>query len=173
MKPGHPIRLMDRGLGHLGRFINRIALILCVALAGADLVVVIMEVVTRTAGATFIWTEELSRWLLVWITFVGASVVLKEKGHIRVEFFMTLCPEKLAWFIRLIGEIGVLFFLSFFTVFAWQVAVDALRIKGDIILIPMFYPKLGLVLGGGLMIIHQVHIIVQAMKPRGLHAEEK
>ena len=163
---------MDRGLGHLGRFINRIALILCVALAGADLVVVIMEVVTRTAGATFIWTEELSRWLLVWITFVGASVVLKEKGHIRVEFFMTLCPEKLAWFIRLIGEIGVLFFLSFFTVFAWQVAVDALRIKGDIILIPMFYSKLGLVLGGGLMIIHQVHIIVQAMKPHGLHAQE-
>jgi TRAP-type C4-dicarboxylate transport system permease small subunit len=45
--------------------LNRGALLLCVALAGADFVVVMLEVISRSVGATFVWTEELSRWLLV------------------------------------------------------------------------------------------------------------
>ena len=163
MKINQLILTIDRWLEQLGRFLNRIALILCVSLAGADLVVVIIEVVTRTAGSTFIWTEELSRWLLVWMTFIGASVVLREKGHIRVEYFISICPKKLGKVINVIGEIGVLVFLYFFTILAWRVAVDALRMEGDIISLPMFYPKLGLVIGGGLMLIHQLHLLIRAI----------
>ena len=163
MKINQLILTIDRWLEQLGRFFNRIALILCVSLAGADLVVVIIEVVTRTAGSTFIWTEELSRWLLVWMTFIGASVVLREKGHIRVEYFISICPKKLGKVINVIGEIGVLIFLYFFTILAWRVAVDALRMEGDIILLPMFYPKLGLVIGGGLMLIHQLHLLIRSI----------
>jgi len=163
MKINQLILTIDRWLEQLGRFFNRIALILCVSLAGADLVVVIIEVVTRTAGSTFIWTEELSRWLLVWMTFIGASVVLREKGHIRVEYFISICPKKLGKVINVIGEIGVLVFLYFFTILAWRVAVDALRMEGDIISLPMFYPKLGLVIGGGLMLIHQLHLLIRAI----------
>ena len=163
MKIGQLILTFDRWLERLGRFFNGIALVLCVALAGADLVVVILEVVTRTAGSTFIWTEELSRWLLVWMTFIGASVVLREKGHIRVEYFISICPKKLGKVIHVTGETGILVFLYFFTVLAWRVAVDALRMEGDIILLPMFYPKLGLVIGGGLMLIHQLHLLIRAI----------
>jgi len=171
MKIAQLILTIDRWLEQLGRFFNRIALILCVSLVGADLVVVMLEVVTRTAGSTFIWTEELSRWLLVWITFIGASVVLKEKGHIRVEYFISICPKKLGKVINVIGEIGVLVFLCFFTILAWQVAVDALRMKGDIILLPMFYPKLGLVFGGGLMLIHQLHVLIRAILSDSLETQ--
>ena len=151
---------MDR----LGHFLNRGALVLCVALAAADLIVVILEVITRTAGATLIWTEELSRWLLVWMTFIGASVVLREKGHIRVEFFISICPKQFGKVINLISQFGILLFLCFFIILSWWVAVDALGMKGDIILLPMFYPKLALVLGGGLMLIHQLHAIVLAFR---------
>ena len=160
MKLGQKILAIDIVLDRLGRFLNKGALILCVALAAADLIVVILEVITRTAGATLIWTEELSRWLLVWMTFIGASVVLREKGHIRVEFFISICPKQIGKIINLVGQLGILFFLCFFIILSWWVAVDALRMKGDIILLPMFYPKLALVLGGGLMLIHQLHAIV-------------
>ena len=159
---------IDQNLDKLGRLLHMFALILCVLLAGMDLVVVILEVVTRTAGSTFIWTEEFSRWLLVWMTFIGASVVLREKGHIRVEFFISLCPKKIGKVINLTSELGILLFLGFFVFLAWKVAVDALKIEGDIILIPMFYPKLGLVIGGGLMFIHQLHAIIQVIRSNGL-----
>jgi len=139
--------------------LNRGALLLCVALAGADFFVVMLEVISRSAGATFVWTEELSRWLLVWMTFVGAGVVLKEGGHIRVEFFLSACPPKMGKAISIMGEIAIFMFLLSFTALAWTVSVDALRVKGDIILLPMLYPKFGMVVGGALMILNEIHVI--------------
>ncbi len=148
----------------MGDFLNKGALLLCVVLAAADLVVVILEVITRMAGTTFVWTEELSRWFLVWITFIGSSVVLKENKHIRVEFFITVCPEKIGKWINLAGQIGILFFFCFFSVLSWQVAVDAIGIKGDVIMLPMFYAKLALFIGGVLMVVHQIHAVVTAFR---------
>jgi TRAP-type C4-dicarboxylate transport system permease small subunit len=165
MKARRLIVKIEEKLDILGRFLHKIALLLCLVLAGADLLVVVLEVITRTAGSTIIWSEELSRWLLVWMTFVGASVVLREKGHIRVAFFISILPKRIGRFISLIGECGVLVFLAFFTLLAWRVAVDAYKIEGDIILLPMFYPKFGLVIGGGLMLIHQLHAVLQAIEP--------
>jgi TRAP-type C4-dicarboxylate transport system permease small subunit len=152
--------MAGRFLKQANNFLYKTALIFCVALVAADLVVVKLEVVSRSAGATVTWTEELSRWLLVWMTFIGASAVLKEGGHIRVQFFISKCPEGIGRLLGIIGDFGVLVFLLFFTVLAWDVATDALRFKGDIILIPMFYPKLAMVIGGGLMSFNQAYAII-------------
>jgi TRAP-type C4-dicarboxylate transport system permease small subunit len=173
MRPSLFIQGIEKKLDVLGHFLHRMALLVCVFLAGADLLVVVLEVITRTAGSTFIWTEELSRWLLVWMTFIGASVVLRERGHIRVEFFISILPRRIGRFIMLIGEFGILAFLIFFTFIAWRVAVDAFKIEGDIILLPMFFPKFGLVIGGGLMMIHQLHAVFHAIQFNGLKTQEK
>lgn len=34
-------------------------------------------------------SEELSRWLFVWVTFMGAVVALKEKGHLGTDVFVS------------------------------------------------------------------------------------
>ncbi|MFM7332179.1 MAG: TRAP transporter small permease [Brachymonas sp.] len=34
-------------------------------------------------------SEELSRWLFVWVTFMGAVVALKEKGHLGTDFLIS------------------------------------------------------------------------------------
>ena len=34
-------------------------------------------------------SEELSRWLFVWMTFMGAVVALKEKGHLGTDFLIS------------------------------------------------------------------------------------
>src|SRR5512139_2365496 len=40
------------------------------------------------------WTEEVSRILFIWITFVGAYIALKSNSHIAVEsFFKRFTPE--------------------------------------------------------------------------------
>jgi len=40
------------------------------------------------------WTEEVSRILFIWITFVGAYIALKMHSHISVEtFFKRFTPK--------------------------------------------------------------------------------
>lgn len=38
-------------------------------------------------------SEELSRWLFVWVTFLGAIVALKEKGHLGTDIVVALLPR--------------------------------------------------------------------------------
>jgi TRAP-type C4-dicarboxylate transport system permease small subunit len=165
MTLGKYILGIDKSVNSLGAFLNQGALALSVTLAAADLVLVVLEVVSRSVGSTIVWTEELSRWCTIWMTFIGASVILREGGHIRVEYFISICPRTIKILITLLGEFAVLFFLVFLTVIGWNVAVDALRVQGDIILIPKFFPKVALAIGAGLMVIHQVHHILRHFIP--------
>lgn len=38
-------------------------------------------------------SEELSRWAFVWITFLGALVALKDKGHLGTDIVVALLPR--------------------------------------------------------------------------------
>jgi TRAP-type C4-dicarboxylate transport system permease small subunit len=143
-------------LGQVSHFLNQFALQLCVYLAALDLAVVMLEVISRSAGAAIVWTEELSRWLLVWMTFIGGSIVLKERGHVQLEFFISLFPNRVKKIITLVSDLLVLVFLFFFTVLAWENTLQSMSVRGDIIIVPLFYPKLGMVFGGFLMIVYAV-----------------
>ncbi len=49
-------------------------------------IVVIVEVVLRyTLGQSLVVTEELSRYLMVWVAFLGSVLVIHERGHIAAE----------------------------------------------------------------------------------------
>ncbi|MCX7660544.1 MAG: TRAP transporter small permease [Caldimonas manganoxidans] len=38
-------------------------------------------------------SEELSRWLFVWVTFLGAIVALRDKGHLGTDVVVALLPR--------------------------------------------------------------------------------
>ncbi|WNL38328.1 TRAP transporter small permease [Halomonas sp. PAMB 3232] len=53
------------------------------------------NVVTRyLTGGSFSFTEEFSVFLLVVLTFAGASVALRRNRHIRISFLERMLPEK-------------------------------------------------------------------------------
>jgi TRAP-type C4-dicarboxylate transport system permease small subunit len=67
-----------------------------IALALAVMVVLVFgNVVLRYGFNTGITTsEELSRWLFVWLTFLGAIVAMREHGHLGVDTLVKRLP---AW----------------------------------------------------------------------------
>ena len=40
------------------------------------------------------WSEEIPRYLLVWITYLGAALAIKYKEHISLDVFFNLLPLK-------------------------------------------------------------------------------
>lgn len=68
----------------------KIIITLCLALM---VILVFGNVVLRygfNMGITV--SEELSRWLFVWLTFLGAIVVLREHGHLGVDIVIKALP---------------------------------------------------------------------------------
>lgn len=72
----------------------------------------------RVLKITFLQGEELARYLMIYVVFIGTSVGVKNKSHIGVEVFVDLLPEKAKRYTKIFTEILcmlifiVLFFLS-------------------------------------------------------------
>ncbi|MCV0394187.1 MAG: TRAP transporter small permease [Rhizobiaceae bacterium] len=63
------------------------------------------------------WSEEVARYLMIWMTFLGAGLVLRVGGHVAVTSFQELLPAGAQRVAR--GAI-VLLLLVFFAVMAWM-----------------------------------------------------
>ena len=80
----------------LNAFIDRCCrwINLLIALALAVMVVMVFgNVVLRyTVNSGITVSEELSRWLFVWLTFMGAVVALREHGHLGTDILVSRLP---------------------------------------------------------------------------------
>ena len=63
----------------------------------AGLVIVSLEILGRGfLGFSLLWSEELSRYLLIWTAYMGAAAATRDGSHIRVEFLLHLLPPRWA-----------------------------------------------------------------------------
>ena len=74
---------------------------------------------------SYIWTEEMARFLFIWTIMIGAMIGVRESTHFEVDVWPRLSPRAEA-LVRLMGRLGVLaaalvFVLAgiHFTEFAW------------------------------------------------------
>ncbi|HEX4325832.1 MAG TPA: TRAP transporter small permease [Burkholderiales bacterium] len=80
----------------MGRWLDRLCRLIeaIIALALAIMVVLVFgNVVLRygfNSGLTV--SEEVSRWLFIWMTFLGAVVALREHGHLGVDMVVQKLP---------------------------------------------------------------------------------
>lgn len=72
-------------------------------------------------GSSLGWTEEVARYLLVIVGFLGASMGVRKNAHIFVSLFVRLLPEKIARVIDIITLIFSTLFLVALAVFAVQI----------------------------------------------------
>ncbi len=54
------------------------------------------------------WSEELARYFFVWITFLGAAICAREKGHIGMDYLVNKLNTKYAKIIEIIGLILII-----------------------------------------------------------------
>jgi TRAP-type C4-dicarboxylate transport system permease small subunit len=59
------------------------------------------------------WTEEVSRLTFVYSIFVGATIAVREKSHINVDFVLVILPAGAARAVKLVGTALVAVFLGF------------------------------------------------------------
>lgn len=114
--------------------------------------VVIAEVILRyTLGETLVVTEELSRYLMVWVAFLGSVLLMRERGHIAAEglggWFGPLGRRVLA----VVADLLSLVFLLTLTWAGLQTLPGQLDQYLTTINIPIFWFYLAIPVGSGLM----------------------
>ena len=84
-----------------------------VLLFGVIVCVMFAQVVFRYIfNNSLSWSEELIRFLFVWLTFLGGALAIKDKTHIAVEFLIKALPAKYLKYINIINLVLITAFFA-------------------------------------------------------------
>ncbi len=105
-------------------------------------------------------SEEVSRWLFVWLTFLGAIIAMREHGHLGVDTLVKRLPVMGKKFCLIVSQLLMLFATWLFltgsieqTIINWDVAAPASGLSTGI-----FY-AVGIVfsVSTGLILLHDLY----------------
>ena len=88
--------------------------LMLVGLFSVILLIILVAVFFRyVVNQSLVWSDEIVRYLFVWFTLLGAALVLRDRRHIRVEYFV----EHMPWGLRRVVEFAGLLLILAFNVF--------------------------------------------------------
>ncbi len=124
---------------------------------GVMFVLVFTNVVTRYCfGFSFATTEEISTFLMIWITYLGAGLALREGRHAAIDLFQDLLPENARRAVRaLLGGV-ILLFLAALTYYGVKIAHFGWAQETWAMQIPRGIPYLGVPIGAVVFGMHLV-----------------
>lgn len=139
------------------RALDRLLRGLLALLLGVLTVCVFLQVLVRFVFKYPLpWTEEVARIAFVYSIFVGATIAVREKAHINVDFALVLLPPPVARAVRLLGTALVAVFLCYMT---WQ-GIEFVRATGvqvtPVMQVPFRYLYLIIPSSGALMLLYLI-----------------
>jgi TRAP-type C4-dicarboxylate transport system permease small subunit len=77
------------------------------------------QVISRTFQISAVWSEELARLTYVWMVFLGAAVLIRDNGLIRVTVLVDRIGKRPGRALRIVTDLLVVPFLAIITWGAW------------------------------------------------------
>ena len=103
-------------------------------------------------GGGIVWSEEIAKYLMVWMALLGSSMLFREGGHIAINYFIS--KFSFLRFILMFHAIlsAVLFVLLIY--YGIDYAVFGFRCISPASGISKFWPYLSIPVGGAFLLIH-------------------
>ncbi|PRY62746.1 TRAP-type C4-dicarboxylate transport system permease small subunit [Vreelandella songnenensis] len=127
-----PLRFVERALDALIQpvvFIGMAALI----------AVITLQIVSRVLFTAVGWTEEVARFLLIWITFLAGTLAFQRGHHIAVTFAVEALPVRLRQVARFLAVLAVIAFMITLIVIGYRYMQVQSFQKSASLRLPMSY----------------------------------
>jgi TRAP-type transport system small permease protein len=148
-------------LKRLVEILNGVVKWILITLFAVMVVVVFLQVVFRfVIHQPLAWTEELGRYLLVWITFLGAGYGMSVKAHPSIEVLFDKAGKGLKKVLTVLTTILVIFFF-------WQVIFNSFEFinrsltqTSPVLRLPMGWVYTVIPIASALFIINLLYVVL-------------
>lgn len=82
--------------------------------------VITLQIISRVFFNAVPWTEEVARFLLIWITFLGAALAFQQGRHIAVSFVVDALPPKINRLARMMASLAIILFMGALVVIGYE-----------------------------------------------------
>jgi C4-dicarboxylate transporter DctQ subunit len=117
------------------------------------------------------WTAEFSRFAMVWIVFLGASLGMKDGAHTQIDFFINRLPSGVKRCVQIFNKVlcvGFLVLISYYIIDAMSYTMGT---SSPAMRIPMGLMHIILPISGVLMITYLVLDIYRLVRNKPLFTE--
>ena len=104
------------------------------------------------------WTEEIARYLLVAVVFIGATMSVRRNNHIQVDVFYRFMPRLLARALATLVDIIRCFFLGYATYLNWMLLERIGSQRMAIVDLPMGWVFGAMLFGFALMFVRSLQV---------------
>ncbi len=111
-------------------------------------------------NVSLIWPQEITKWCLVWVGYIGAGAAVRLESNVAMTMFTNRLSERSRFWVLLCGKFIMLYFVVFFTGLGYQQALTNHAFSWAVH-IPYTYVMLGMPLAGLLMLIHLFYLITK------------
>lgn len=144
------------------RWLHRTEEVICVFLILFATSLLFVNVILRNLGMGISWSEELVRYIFIWITFIGSAICVRFGSHVSIDIINSFLSEKAKTKIVFIASAITLAFLLLMLVKGIE-AVFFNYVNGQIsptLSLPFYFIYAVIPLGFFLMIVHYIEFLV-------------
>lgn len=104
------------------------------------LLLVVGQVVMRYIfDSPLTWSEELAVYGMVYLTFIGSVMAMRDKEHIDVNIVYEFLPERFKRYFRIFSRLMTTVFLLLVIVYGFQLTFENFKVTSVATKIPMAY----------------------------------
>ena len=136
--------------------LDKVCGLLIVLMLGLMVVITGAQIVCRTWFTSLSWSDEVTRYLLIWSTFLGATCVYRHSGHISISLVQDSVPKPVGKALRV--AVQVICFVLFTVLLFFSVQYcGKLKKTATALPIKMKYVYLCIPIS---MVINMIHALV-------------
>ncbi|WP_296972116.1 TRAP transporter small permease [Tepidanaerobacter sp. EBM-38] len=94
---------------------------ICVVLMSVMTVLIFVQVIMRYVFSNSLsWSEELARYVFIWLIYLGISYGAKIRKHIKIDAAMKLFPASIRPYVTIVGDICFFLFAVYITITGYK-----------------------------------------------------
>ena len=135
-------------------------------LGGMTAAIFIQVIARYVLKSSLAWTEELARFLFIWMTFIAAYVGARQGKHIGVEALQNALPRLPSLLLKVLANIicaAFFFVVAYFTWFNWP---KLMRQVSPALGLPIAYVYLCMIIGSVFIGLWYLVLAVQELRTK-------
>jgi len=116
------------------------------------------------------WSEEVARYIMVWLTFLGAALAVEKRAHAVVEMFVKWFPRPVRVGMALLAMAASCLFYGLMTYYGARLITHSMTQFSPVLQLPMGYVYVVIPLSGVMLLLNtlvQAHELLVNRKGEG------
>ena len=137
-----------------------------ILMVGMTVLIFIQVIMRYVFGSSLVWSEEMARYMFIWLIYLGVSYGARIMKHIKIEAALGLFPKKMHPYVIILGDILFLVFSVIIVYLTYGVVMHQIKLgqQSPAMHIPMWFMYSAPLIGFALSAIRQTQVIVGKIK---------